>query len=66
MSNDFEKEKINIDDLVDFLVKRRDENAAAAPVVSSPVVDEEETMPAIMPEPVVSVPAKEPVANAPV
>ena len=66
MSNDFEKEKINIDDLVDFLVKRRDENAAAAPVVSSSVVDEEETMPAIMPEPVVSVPAKEPVANAPV
>ena len=51
MSNDFEKDKINIDDLVDFLVKRRDEQNAA--VSSAPVqnIDEEETMPAIMPEP---------------
>ncbi len=46
MSNDFEKDKINIDDLVDLLVKRREENAAPSVLVA----DDEGTMSTGMPE----------------
>jgi len=52
MSKDFEKDNINIDDLVDFLVKRRDQNTAVPASTSVESIDEEETMPAIMPEPI--------------